>query len=447
MRAFLVAALASVALPGCSLYLGSGDDDIVEPPGDDGGEMPRSCTDRPIVGGGGAGGFGSSVMNVCVVDERGAFVDGATVQLADGAAKETVFGAAAFTGLEGAQTFTITAPDFVPTTWSGVLAPEVTVPIRHRVAQTATARGSIALWNQLPAPAAGHYHLAVVDYSKTPALDAYENNLPQTANTCRRTAGDVCAWELAIRTGNVQLYATILDGDRNGTPDEGDDTFELAGYAIGYQMTVEAGADLRLDLPIVPPTQLATLDVAFPAEIPADLDDVAGVAILDVPETGRLVFSAFPATPERTRLQVIAPPVGTAYDVAEYARANDRELPYALTVAQDAGLSSSIPPRPWPVLPRIAACGQACWRIANAAVGTLHTATFSQGGEPAWDFLAIGVDGELRVPVGQAPLRPGPTQIVVRQYTPPTWSTAEFTVHDLFARSTGGGATRYDFDF
>jgi hypothetical protein len=321
--------------------------------GDDGGggggiDAPPPGTPIRVAGGGVTTPGISGALHVFVVD---ALTDtplpGATVLVEAATPLEGVTDAAGLVtfrdgGLSGPQTITAIAADRTTTTWVGAAGTDVTIPL-PRVAQsvsTAIVRGTIAGWNNLPAPSFDHYNLGLVLATFTDDIGAPENSPPQVgggspANTCVRSAlSNMCAWTLVARTGPQLHFAVIVDGATNGTTDVADDTYTLIGYAVGTAMTLSAGQEVNGEsLTIVPAGELTNFASVIPAA-PGGLGDVIAIPTLDLGEPGRIVFPLPTVTPARPTTRVLSPTgrfAGT-YDVVALATPPGASaMPYSTT--------------------------------------------------------------------------------------------------------------------
>ena len=443
---------AAVVLAGCDLYMGDDDDDE--------GEDGENCSLTPgFVLGGGATGNGldgiDGEMHVCVVDaDGGAPIVDATVQLGDDInAQTSVSGLATFDddGIIGSQAVTVIAPGYVVTSFLDMTGHRVTVPIKRSSPPTATAAGTIAGWEGLPAPAAGHYTIAQVHPSLAEDVSALANHLfPATeetspAGTCMRAANDLngtCAWQLTTRIGAQRLYAVILDGDENGTGDDAsDDLFTLLGYAIGPSMTLDTGQQMAgVTLEILAETALVPFSAILPTG-PEGYDDVTVFPMLNLGPDGFLVFRSPALVPGAPTTRVPAPtgPLQGTYDAIAVATSAGAAIPYAMIVSREVGLGGASFGT-WLSPPNLASgigtyCNADCWQFSGTGALVAH-ATFSHAGAPVWNVFRIGMNSLIRLPqLAADPMPSGTIVIDAAEVSPHTLMTSsEFSIPVITGR-------------
>jgi len=260
------------------------------------------------IGGGGIDGY----LNVYVIDaDTNAVISPAAVQVSASPAASpctettdstglAIFGPTTCAGLRGKVTVTASASGYAPTTWIGADGANMTINIQATVRpmpDTANVSGTIAGWENLPAPATGHTTIALAGASQTANLGDLANSIAQPtrmvtiagsaltttipANACVKNAlADDCNWQLVARTGAQAHYAIIVDDADNGTPnDMSDDLVTPVGWALLAGLNLSAGQNVTAEtLPMVAAGDLQTFTAAFPA-LPA----------------GMTTFSAYPA--------------------------------------------------------------------------------------------------------------------------------------------------------
>lgn len=200
--------------------------------------------------------------------------------------------------LEGPTTITATASGYVPGTWFGVNGANVTIAIAPTSATDipqAELTGGITDWETLPVPAdQNHVLIANVGYSRTAQLFDAENELdpPGDSAPCIVSAvTTTCEWSINARTGNVSVFANILDVDTKGTfLDTSDDTFVAIGFAYALDITVVDGVDQSgIMLEMVDTGALTNAVVDFPAA-PAGLPEVLGLTALELGDSGTMIM-------------------------------------------------------------------------------------------------------------------------------------------------------------
>src|SRR4051794_13946281 len=151
-----------------------------------------------VPGGGiGGGGIGGS-LNVYVIDaDTYAPIAGAAVLVGGSAASAPCMALTDSTGLatfdpmscpklHGAVTVTASATAYAPSTWIGANGANMTINIQANerpTPDTATVSGTIAGWESLPAPAAGHTTIGLVATSQATNLGDLSNDIKQPTRT------------------------------------------------------------------------------------------------------------------------------------------------------------------------------------------------------------------------------------------------------------------------
>jgi len=312
----LAATVATIGGPGCG--------------GGDGGGPNHVDNPTPAAGGGVSGPVVLGELNVFVVDSvskqpiQGANV---TVVIAGDAPDLTgttaAMGLATITddALDGAQEIAVSAAGHVPATWFGANGAVVTIPLNPTAAppaaDSAQVSGTIEGWADLPAPALGHFTIALVLYSFTKDLDAPDNQIQQPmpapqqppANSCVRAPGvqPPCSWSLHTRTGLQTHYAIIADVDTKGTAENTDDTFTVIGFAGKSGVNLAADQTLTNEtLTMVDAADIADLAVMFPALAPVGLGELGAFPIMQLGDE-RLIFFLPGITPEAATVSVPEP--------------------------------------------------------------------------------------------------------------------------------------------
>lgn len=410
----------------------------------------------------------NGALNVFVVDaDTGAPIAGASVRAGTGDAATWAAGQTSGDGLvtlmderlAGPQTVHVAVAGRVATTWIGVAGRDVTIPLAsvNAAVPTARAAGTIAGWNNLPAPAFGHYTLGVVLTTFTDDVAGPENNLAQPApggtpaNTCLRSAlGNTCAWQLVTRTGPQVHFAVIVDGDPNGTTnDVSDDTYTLVGYAVGDAMDLAANQQVNGEnLTILPADQLVDLRLTVPAP-PSGLADAVAIPMLDLGADGRIVFPLPTVTPARGSTRVIAPTgrfAGT-YDVVALATPpGAAAMPYATTFTRGVatgGATTAL--TSWPAPVSGVQMSGLTGTFANAR-GAVRYASIRRGdGAIVWSVSLLDGASAFTLPeLDPDPLPVGQLTLEITDADLPAFDAGQFRLDDLaaqLARASGASAT------
>lgn len=450
--------LRLVLLPCCVLAAacgGSGDDDGIDAPAGAAVRTPGGGVVNPGIAG---------VLNVFVVDSTtDQPIAGATVRVeaatpltattdSDGLAK---FADAA---LAGPQTITVTAMAYLDAaTWVGVAGHDVTMPLGlpDSTPPQGLITGTIAGWNNLPAPAFDHYTLGLVLASFTDDINGPDNTIVQPTmngqpvNTCLRSAlSNACAWRLLARTGQQVHFALIVDGNPNGTTsDVTDDTYRLIGYAVGDSMIVESGQAVNGEsLTIVAAGQLTDMTVNL-QQPPSGLSDVIAIPMLDLGADGRIVFPLPTLTPTNRMTKVLAPTgrfAGT-YDLVTVATPpGAAATPYASSFARGITSLASVMATSWLAPPTGVTFAAGAVSFA-APASPIRYATFRSGLVPVWNVAILDGSSGFTLPALATDPLPGGT--IALEITPadvPAFDAGNFRIDDLrstLARASGASTT------
>ena len=194
--------------------------------------------------------------------------------------------------LDGATTVTVTHEDYVASTWFGANGANITIPLTVRdqspeAVPQAQLEGGINGWDTLPIPPQGHLILGVVTATQSGELGDPANEIPQSMmdqNVCVRLPfiGGDCDWTLDSRTGDLGLYALIIDLDT------ATEEIEIIGLAYKLGVTVEADVGQNgIMLDLVEAGALENLDVTLPMP-PPGLDATALLG-LDLGDAGLMI--------------------------------------------------------------------------------------------------------------------------------------------------------------
>ncbi len=438
-----LALVAALAAPGCG---GDGDDDDLDQPG-------------LIAGGGANGGAIKGALAVFVIDEdTDAPLSGATVRAGvNASATPTAMGTTDATGgvalsadaLTGKQTVTVVASGYAPTTWVGVNAANLTIPVRSKtppaVSPSGTVMATIAGWDALPMPAANHFTAAIVVASDDPEHDTVGITqgtrtvsglpMPIAANICikgmvQTTAISDCNLSVKTRTGKLALLAFIVDRDNRGTANDNDDVSVVTGYAVVTGLDVASGATMGgVMLSQIPATDTTSLGITLAAP-PAPLTTSRAVPILDLGGAsagGRFSLGfvlADAAMPTSLVPKLVGPLSAAHYDVTAQALAPSPSNVTSLAFQRSISLSAGVNVTSWlaPPTQLTANPGTLSFGFTAATGATVHAMNISGGGGGSvWRLTFF--DGTTAVtlpaltpdpfPAGGAPLRLDATAIEV----------------------------------
>ncbi|MCC6999114.1 MAG: carboxypeptidase regulatory-like domain-containing protein [Deltaproteobacteria bacterium] len=358
-----LAAAAALAAPGCG---GDGDDD--------GGDQPGL-----IAGGGANGGAIAGKLAVFVIDEdSNAPLSGATVRVGvNASAAPTAMGTTDATGgvslvsdlLAGKQTVTVLATGYAPSTWVGINAANLTIPVRSKappaVTPSGTVMATIAGWDALPMPATNHFTAAIVVASEAPDHDSVGITqgtrmvsglpMPIAANICikgmvQTIAISDCNLSIKTRAGKQALLAFIVDRDNRGTATDNDDVSVVTGYAVVTGLDVASGATMGgvmlAQIPAADTTQLA-ITLSPP---PAPLTTSRAVPVLDLGTDGRISLGfvlADAATPMSLVPKLVGPLSAAHYDVTAQALAPDPSNAQSLALQRNVALGAGVNVTSW----------------------------------------------------------------------------------------------------
>jgi hypothetical protein len=429
-------------------------------------------TPRFIEGGGLGDGPIEGGLNVYVFDDdTRAKVQGATVRVGGSSdpaactATTDSTGLAVFEGmtctlLHGKQTITASAASYAPATWIGADAANVTMAIRATKApaiDSAIVTGSIAGWDTLPAPAAGHQTLALIGSSAGVHASDAANNLPQDtrsvhvvilgqegdipipANICVRNAFvSDCNWRLKTRTGPQAHYAVVLDQDQKGTPDDDkDDTFTVIGWAIkrGLDFQKDLGDDGET-LALLKDADMQPLAATFPSA-PSGMDFIAGLPVLTLGDEGRIaiVVPALDMTRGTTHVPRLAGSFADAhYDfIAKAQDAKDKEQPGTLSWLHAIDVSKSVTAPAWVLPPTNLLVTDGTYSFTPAAGATVSGGELrTMAGQRAWSITIFDDTKSFTLPgVSPDPLGPGPAVFAASGLVIPGFKANDARFDDL----------------
>lgn len=424
---------------------------------------------RLIEGGGVGDGPISGALNVFVIDdETKKPVSGATVRVgasADPAACSVVSdstGLAIFAAgtcalvASGKQSITASAAAYAPSTWIGVDGANVTIAIRATalpVVETAVITGTIAGWDALAAPAAGHQTLALVGASASRTLGDAANDLPQgqrevslgllgpvqiPSNLCVRNAlANDCSWRLTTRTGPQAHYAIVLDQDTKGTDLEADDAFTVIGWAVkrGLDFSKDAGADGEV-LTLLTDAEMQPFSVTFPPAL-TGLDFIAAFPMLDLGAEGRIAIVLPALDPQHTTTKVpkLAGTLANAHYgfFANAKDAKDQEQPSSLAWAHDVDPTKPVASLAWLAPPTALKAEGGTYSFTPAAGASVQGGELlTNAGKRAWSITILDGTTSFTLPgVSPDPLPAGAARFVASALVIPGFKANDVVFQNL----------------
>jgi hypothetical protein len=381
-----------------------------------------------VPGGGIGGGAINGYLNVYVIDaDTYAPISGAAVQVGASAASAPCMALTDSTGLvtfdpmscpmlHGAVTVTASVTGYAPSTWIGANGANMTINIQANVRPTpatAMVSGTIAGWESLPAPAAGHTTIGLVAASQTTNLGDLANGIAQPTraisvagtalttmipgNACVRNAlADDCNWQLVARTGPQAHFAIIVDQDSNGTPDDStDDIVTPLGWALLTGLDLTAGATTANEtLPQVAAADLVPFSATFPA-LPAGMTYFNAYPAIELPGGQGRIPAVIPTLGAKVMMTSVPKLGGTttvglaggSYDLLASAQATMTAAePASLNWMHGVSPTSPVALGPWLPAPTGIAAAGGQYSFVPVAGATLHAAEFKDpdGGARTW---------------------------------------------------------------
>jgi hypothetical protein len=393
---------------------------------------------RLIPGGGIGDGKISGYLNVFVIDdETDAVVSSAAVRVGESASTTACDALTDSTGiasfdpqscpeLVGPVNVTVSAIGYAPSTWIGVDGRNLTVGVRSISAPafgSATVYGTIAGWDDLPAPAVNHQTLAIIGASQLPGLGDRENDMAQgkrtvdvdidgtlypvdiDANLCARNAlVDDCNWRLITRTGAQAHFGIIVDHDTRGTDDdETDDTFTVIAWALKRNLSFGKGATASGEvLDIISDADMQSLAASF-ASAPSGLDYVGALPTLELGAEGRIAI-ILPALDSTSLMTRVPKPTGILadahYDLIATARdAIDEPQPVTLRWLRNVDIANTVAVSGWLPPPTELTVSSGTYSFTPAAGATLHGAELQTAtGERRWSITIFDGSTSFTLP-------------------------------------------------
>ena len=432
---------------------------------------------RLIPGGGIGDGNITGYLNVFVIDdETDAVVSSAAVRVGDSAATTACDALTDSTGiasfdpqscpsLVGPVNVTVSATGYAPSTWIGANGRNLTVGVRSISAPafgSATVYGTIAGWDDLPAPAVNHQTLAIIGASQLPALGDRENDMAQgkrtvdvdvggtlypidiDANLCARNAlVNDCNWRLITRTGAQAHFAIIVDHDNRGTDDDdSDDTFTAIAWALKRNLSFGKGATASGEvLDIIRAADMQSLAASF-ASAPSGLDYVGALPTLELGAEGRIaiILPALDAISLMTRVPKTTGILADAhYDLIATARdAVDKAQPVTLRWLRNVDAATTVAVSGWLQPPTGLTVSSGTYSFTPAAGASLHGAELQTAtGERRWSITIFDGSTSFTLPgLSPDPLPLGSIGYAVSALRIPDVDLADVAFDELADRLT-----------
>jgi hypothetical protein len=332
--------------------------------------------------------------------------------------------------LTKAVTLTVSASGHAPSTWIGVDGSNVTIALRAISAPAlgrATVMGTIAGWDDMPAPAANHNRLAFIGASSNPDLTDRANNLDQgtrsvvvdvlgqpypfdiASNICVRNSNiaafvNDCNWVLTTHSGPQAHFAILLDQDTNGTPDDDtDDTTTVTGWAIKTGLSFGDGTETGGEsLSVIADADMQSFSATF-ASGPSGLDYMVAYPVLDLGIDGRItiILPTLNSTTRMTRVPKLTGPLsGAHYDMLASAIDDPtKPLPATVTWLRNVNPSATVAVSSWMPPPSAIAMSGGMFSFTPVAGATLHGAELqTMDGQRRWSITIFDGSTSFTLP-------------------------------------------------
>jgi hypothetical protein len=412
---------------------------------------------QPAAGGGVQEAPIKGELNVFVIDEdTDQPISGATVQVDAEGLEAPLTGQTDATGfvvfkeakLDGAVTVTARNSGYRISTWMGAEGAVVTIPLASEQepdVPTASASGTIAGWDALPAPPMNHLTFAFVQYSFTSDLGDPANEIQQPGgqglppNACVKAppglpVGGACNWSLVTRTGAQSIYAVILDVDTKGNfQDQSQWTYAYQSFAIKSGLNLSDGQSLTgvtLDIVADPPESIT---VTLPA-LPAGLTQVAGFPMVRLGDE-LFPFVLTPFDSDNTTSQV--PPLAGAlasgqYDIVVRASGMADGPPESIALVRDVDPAGTIDLGALLPLPGNLSATGGTYSFEAVAGATLHIAGIEDMTGERWNVALLDGRTSFTLPVlATDPLAAGMYELHVSAIQVAGFDPKDFVLDDL----------------
>ena len=443
---------------------GEGEGQAGEGEGEGEGQPP---TPRLIVGGGAGDGAINGTLFVHVVDDQtgdpvvGVFV---RVEPPNGGGNNIehqtdAAGLATFTdpAVVGAQDVTVHGAAVVHTSWLGIDAVNITVP----VPVLATTPG---------APESGTADLRIpgidaivlsggADYVNVIANQSDTRNLGDPANALDDFVGLRCSthplangvgtppqcssgFTMTTRTGAIAIEATIVQMEDHGTVNPADDTVVgVRTYAIARNLTIVANATTGANLTIIGDNDLTNATLNFPAAAPAGLGTIGAFVAIDVGDEGVLVTTLFRLNDNVHVVPALTGSLaGTSYQIVAIAQPNGGGVKQSASLLYTLADVSSVTVPEWLFPPANINVTSGGLHVvygasAGAAVNSLEIRAAGAGTGPS-EWGAAVFDGRTTVvlpTLADDPIATGAHACKVTAIDSPAFDPASFTFSDVVA--------------
>ncbi|KAB2907526.1 MAG: carboxypeptidase-like regulatory domain-containing protein [Kofleriaceae bacterium] len=390
-------------------------------------------------------------VNVHVIDEdTDAPIVGATVRV--GTVEGSTDAAGLFTAsgdLVGKQTIVVKATNYAPSVWVGADGANVTVPMTRATTTStnipqAELAGTITGWDQLPAPAMGHAHVALVTYSQSKELsDDSGNDLPPPAmnsNVCiSGPQPAACNWRINARAGTIAVAAALADYDSKNTPAQEDDTVTITNFALLHPVTVVDGANQTgLALAMLPANSTTSASVTFGTP-PSTFTNVAGIVGVDLGDLGVLRISQVTPTMNTVVVPSLSAVSGAAgYELLGFAAepVDDGTAGQSIVIRRGITNPSGIAAGEWLAAPTGLASDRATVSLSPNASAKVHiieinTNPTSGTGNRAMSIAIFDDTTTVELPVDFAPLPAGSLVVTANDFDAPGFDPQDFEVDSL----------------
>ncbi len=431
------------------------------------GDSKNDADPRVIPGGGVGDGSINGKLNVYVLE---AYSDDpiANAEVSVGEPGETPLtgttdssGLYTFAGdIDGPQTITVIATDYVVTSWFGADGANVTIPLTPTgdsgIAK-ARLEGAIAGWDELPDPASDdHMFIASVECSDSDKLGDPANELEQPTiggmpgNICIKAQASRCAWALNCRVGTVDLYAAILEVDTKGTLESGDDTFEVYNYAFHLDTTVEGGVDqtgIILDQTADGSLTVVAVTVAEPL---CGLTESILVVGIVRPERGQMLLGL--AQDPSGTVDVTMPALAgdfadSSYLALAFSSANlDQEDGDATGIIRNDITSSTVDLGAWLGLATDLGLAAGTYSFVGDGSPFYAVGFHDSTNQIVWDLVLLDGRTTFTLPgISANPLPSDTVDMVVGQFTASGIDTGDFAINDFWNQVERMSTSRESF--
>jgi hypothetical protein len=300
--------------------------------GDDGDPTSPDAAPEPppprIIEGGGIGdGPIEGAANVYVIDDATRDpIAGATVRVGEVEGTTDATGLFVAEGVTGPQTVVVKATDHRSEMWLGANGANMTFNMELGAdpnPRSATMTGSLSLAS-LPVLQTNHAYFAQIGYSASDNLGDDENEIatPNDTHQCLfQTRESPCNFTIVTRTGDVALYASVIDVDTKGTfANTADDTYTQVAWAFRPATSIVANATMTgMDLTPIIGNDLNDVTVDFGTP-PSSLPERAALIQVELPNRAVMNLGfVTPASPTMKAPDISSITGATAYRLVALA--------------------------------------------------------------------------------------------------------------------------------